>query len=84
MAPHIPTTGTCPKRGRGAATWCLSPRQQDSIQRWLSGHSAQHRAAEAHIMIPSPKPQAVPASVKCDLSRAAAQPLQTSYLYEMK
>ena len=27
-----------------------------------------------HVVISSPKPQAVPASVKCDLSRAAAGP----------
>lgn len=52
----------------------LGPRRQDSFQPWLSGRSARHRAAEAHTVISSPKPQAVPSSVKCDLSRAAAGP----------
>lgn len=52
----------------------LVPGPQDLFQPRLLGHSAWHRAAEVHTVISSPKPQAVPASVKCDLSRAAAGP----------
>lgn len=38
------------------------------------GHGAQRWAAEGSVVISSPKPQAVPASVKCDRSWALAGP----------
>lgn len=72
--PRLPIAGSCHTSGGRTVTWCLGPRWQDSFQPWLSGRSARHGAAEAHTVISSPKPQAVPASVKCDLSRAAAGP----------
>lgn len=72
--PTFPVTGTGPTSGEGKATRYFGPRHQDSLQQRPLEHSTQHKAAEAHIVISSPKLQAVPASVKCDLSRATANP----------
>lgn len=71
--PSPPSLGLAPLV-EGTSYLALRPRRQDSLPPWLSGHGAQLWVAEGHVMISSPKPQAVPASVKCDRSWAPAGP----------
>lgn len=51
--PYSLALGRAPP-GEGKATWYLGPRRRDPLQQWLLEHSTQHKATEAHVVIPSP------------------------------
>lgn len=71
--PYPPSLGLAPPV-EGKSYLALQPKAAGLIPAVAVRERRPRWAAEGHVVISSPKPQAVPASVKCDLSWAPAGP----------